>query len=112
MHPRNRFREHKPDFGAYIQVHKSLEQHLVKRKKPTVDGFTYTMDFSDPDALRELTCACLKHEFDLDLCIPPNHLIPTVPQRLNYIHWIEDLLSNNNGEIPKGNDVFGIDIGN
>ena len=111
MHPRNRFKEQKPDFEAYAKVHQSLGQHLVKRKRPSIDGFTHTMDFSDPDALRELTCACLKYEFNLDLSIPSDRLIPTVPQRLNYIHWIEDLLCNKNGEIPKGTDVIGIDIG-
>ncbi len=111
MHPRNRFKDNKPDFGAYIQVRKSLEPYLIKRKRPSGQGFTHTLDFSDPEALRELTVACLKYEFDLDVIIPSGHLVPTVPQRLNYIHFVEDLLSNEKGDFPKGNDVIGIDIG-
>lgn len=47
--------------------------------------------------------------------IPDGQLCPTVPNRSNYIHWIEDLLSS--GIIPKSNNdgpdakVRGFDIG-
>ena len=111
MHPRNRFKEQKPDFGAYLKTRKSLEKYLIKRKQPSAEGFLYTLDFSDSNALRELTCACLKHDFDLDVTIALDRLIPAVPQRLNYIHWVEDLLSIDKGEIPQGHNVIGIDIG-
>jgi methyltransferase len=80
------------------------------------------MDFSNQDGLRELTCALLEKDFDLKVEIPPNYLIPTVPQKLNYIHWVEDLLNyggvatHEEGVacegIPQGKDVLGIDIGN
>lgn len=71
----------------------------------------------------------LEKDFGLKVEIPLDKLIPTVPQKLNYIHWIEDLLScggvARSGEakteeeglgdeevvIPKGSDVIGIDIG-
>lgn len=49
----------------------------------------------------------MKKDFGLDIEIPGNKLIPTVPLRLNYILWIEDLLS-----ISKATQtVKGIDIG-
>lgn len=45
--------------------------------------------------------------------IPDGHLCPTVPNRSNYIHWIEDLLASDN--IPKTSSVRdrvkGFDIG-
>lgn len=45
--------------------------------------------------------------------IPDGQLCPTVPNRSNYIHWIEDLLSsdiipNSNGD---KNFIKGLDIG-
>ena len=45
--------------------------------------------------------------------IPDGQLCPTVPNRSNYIHWIEDLLASD--IIPKtntsGGNVRGFDIG-
>lgn len=59
------------------------------------------------NALRALTCTLLKKDFDLDVEIPPDKLIPTVPLRLNYILWIEDLLTIS----KKEGEIKGIDIG-
>ena len=41
---------------------------------------------------------------DLNVDLPLNHLIPRVPQRINYVLWIEDLIQRN----P---EAKGIDIG-
>ncbi len=41
---------------------------------------------------------------DYDIKIPIDHLIPRVPQRLNYVLWIEDLLD-------RPETAYGIDIG-
>lgn len=89
------------------------------------EKFPYTLDFSNPEALRELTCAVLERDFGLKVELPLDRLIPAVPQRLNYVHWIEDLLMCCRQEvggvasggddviaIPKGEDIVGIDIGN
>ena len=44
--------------------------------------------------------------------IPKNYLCPPVPGRADYIHYIADLLaSSNNGIIPEGETVQGLDIG-
>ena len=52
-----------------------------------------SLDFANPDAVRQLTRALLKEDFGVaDWWIPDGQLIPPVPNRLNYIHWIEDLL--------------------
>lgn len=66
-----------------------------------------TLDFKDADAVRALTCTLLKKDFDLDVEIPLDKLIPTVPLRLNYILWVEDLLS----ILKSEGEVKGIDIG-
>ena len=111
MHPRNRYCHNKPDFGALAEDHPPLKPFLIqKRGRGThghtpPGGFAFTIDFSDPAALRELTCALLARDFGLKLEIPLDKLIPTVPLRLNYIHWVEDLLSLGPGEagsVPRG----------
>ena len=126
MHPRNRYRDNPADFGELAEFRPSLKPYLIEKHKgkatPTTELFPHTLDFSDPAALRELTCAVLEKDFDLKLEIPVDTLIPTVPQKLNYIHWVEDLLScggvaSHEGGVAskelvlKGKDIVGIDIG-
>ena len=41
---------------------------------------------------------------DYSIEIPIDHLIPRIPQRLNYVLWIEDLLE-------RTESAYGIDIG-
>lgn len=65
-------------------------------------------DFKNPDALRCLTLILLKKDFGLELNIPENKLIPTLPLRLNYILWIEDLLD---WTAERQFSVSGVDIG-
>lgn len=63
------------------------------------------LNFKDPEAVRALTCTLLKEDFGLNIEIPLERLIPTVPLRLNYIHWVEDLTG------AQGSPSRGIDIG-
>lgn len=51
-----------------------------------------SVNFKEPEAVRALTCTLLKEDFGLSIQIPLERLIPTVPLRLNYIHWVEDLI--------------------
>lgn len=69
-----------------------------------------SIDFTNPDAARAVTHALLLNDFQLDLDLPTNRLCPPIPNRLNYIHWIEDLVA---ATRPIGLDkqVVGIDIG-
>lgn len=72
-----------------------------------VDG-TVSLNFADPEASRTLAKAVLMTEYGLDVELPKGNLIPTIPNRLDYILWIEDLL------IMAGideNAARGIDIG-
>ncbi|KAG0050673.1 hypothetical protein BGZ83_004539 [Gryganskiella cystojenkinii] len=64
------------------------------------------INFRDPRALRELTYCLLKRDFSIDLDIPLDSLCPTIPNRLNYICWIEDLVHNESERA-----ISGIDIG-
>jgi 23S rRNA (adenine1618-N6)-methyltransferase len=50
------------------------------------------LDWQDPAALLALTRVLLQHDFGLEFTMPLNHLCPPVPQRLNYVHWIAELI--------------------
>lgn len=50
------------------------------------------MDFKDEAALTTLTKTLLKDDFDLDVKFIPNRLVPTLPLRLNYVLWLEDII--------------------
>lgn len=66
-----------------------------------------TINFKDAHCLRILTKCLLKSDFNLDVEIPEDRLVPTLPLRLNYILWLEDLLQS----IERIDNVWGIDIG-
>ena len=65
-----------------------------------------SINFKDAACLKALSEALLLADFGLSVHLPLNRLIPAVPQRLNYILWLEDLLSDD-----KKDSVTGIDVG-
>lgn len=67
-----------------------------------------SFDFKNPEALRYLTTILLKKDFNLDVHIPEEKLVPTLPLRLNYILWLEDVLE---WKPETNSSVKGIDIG-
>jgi len=107
FHPRNphRFRydfeqliKDCPELKAYV----SINEHNVE-----------TIDFSNPDAVKALNKALLISNYDIqNWDIPANYLCPPIPGRADYIHYLADLLaSSNNGIIPEGESVCGLDVG-
>jgi len=72
-----------------------------------------TVDFSNPLAVKTLNKALLQTYYDIqNWDIPKDYLCPPIPGRADYIHYIADLLAEtNNGQIPEGNSVMGLDIG-
>jgi 23S rRNA (adenine1618-N6)-methyltransferase len=107
LHPRN---EHRLgyDFEKLITVNPELEQFVF------VNEFdTKTIDFSNPSAVKALNNSLLISNYDIqNWDIPNDYLCPPIPGRADYIHYLADLLaSSNNGIIPEGDAVQGLDIG-
>jgi len=74
---------------------------------------TQTIDFSNPEAVKALNKALLIFFYKIEHWdIPENYLCPPIPGRSDYIHYMADLLAeNNNGKIPKGKSITVLDIG-
>ena len=111
LHPRNphRFRY---DFEQLILIYPELKPFVFKNKHNS-DTLEETIDFSNPEAVKMLNKALLISEYEIqNWDIPINYLCPPIPGRADYIHYIADLLaSSNNGLIPEGENITGLDIG-
>jgi 23S rRNA (adenine1618-N6)-methyltransferase len=107
LHPRNphRFRY---DFEALMKTCPELQQ-FVHNNEHNID----TIDFNNPEAVMTLNKALLISHYDIqNWDIPANYLCPPIPGRADYIHYIADLLATtNNGIIPEGEKIVGLDIG-
>ncbi|KAJ9489616.1 hypothetical protein VN97_g3633 [Penicillium thymicola] len=94
------------DFAALALQSRDFAKHLNKNNQ---------LDFTDPAAVRQLTTTLLQQDFHLKVEIPEDRLCPPVPNRLNYILWLQDLLDSTAGGLHEGydrdRDVFGLDIG-
>ncbi|GAB2650014.1 23S rRNA (adenine(1618)-N(6))-methyltransferase RlmF [Emticicia sediminis] len=107
LHPRNphRFRY---DFKALIASCPDLEKFV------SINKFgDKSIDFANPDAVKMLNRAILKHFYQIPLWdIPRNYLCPPIPGRADYIHYIADLLADDNQkQIPTGKKIKILDIG-
>lgn len=107
LHPRNLHRS-RYDFELLISNCPELKAFISINKH----GIE-TVDFSNPLAVKTLNKALLQTYYDIqNWDIPKNYLCPPIPGRADYIHYLADLLAEtNNGKIPEGNSVMGLDIG-
>ncbi|OFX18671.1 MAG: 23S rRNA (adenine(1618)-N(6))-methyltransferase [Bacteroidetes bacterium GWA2_31_9] len=107
LHPRNRHRE-RYDFKQLIASCSELAQYV--KLNPYNDE---SIDFFNPEAVKALNKALLKHYYDIQYWdIPANYLCPPIPGRADYIHYVADLLGvNNNEKILTGNKIKCLDIG-
>ncbi len=107
LHPRNKHRS-RYDFNVLIDVCPELKQYV------SINKFNIeTIDFTNSLAIKSLNQALLKQFYNIQHWdIPQNYLCPPIPGRVDYIHYITDLLSSSNGGIiPKGKAVNVFDIG-
>lgn len=107
LHPRNQHSEGY-DFGRLVTDSPELEAFTISSPA----GQT-TIDFQDVDAVRMLNRALLKTHYNIGFWdIPTGYLCPPIPGRVDYIHYLADLLADsNNQEIPRGRHIKALDIG-
>ncbi len=116
LHPRSAHRLGY-DFEVLIQSNPELQKYVFINEHQLDSSNSkqakQTIDFSNPDAVVALNKALLIYFYALsNWDIPKDYLCPPIPGRADYIHTIADLLSStNNGEIPVGENIEGLDIG-
>jgi hypothetical protein len=87
MHPRSVYFRRPPDFAALAVAYPWFGAHVIETR-----GGHCTLDWRQSASVLALTRVLLLHDFGLQFDMPLHNLCPPVPQRLNYLLWIEDLL--------------------
>jgi 23S rRNA (adenine1618-N6)-methyltransferase len=106
LHTRNLHRN-PYDFEQLISCVPELRQYVFINAYQTV-----TINFSLPKAVKLLNKALLLHFYKVkNWDIPDANLCPPIPGRADYVHYIADLLAEEQGEIPTGTSISGLDIG-
>lgn len=101
FHPRNKHND-AYDFSALIKTSPQLND-FVK-----INQFgNESIDFADPQAVKALNAALLAHHYGIVAWdIPAGFLCPPIPGRVDYIHYVADLL-----QAKKRSDIKLLDIG-
>jgi 23S rRNA (adenine1618-N6)-methyltransferase len=87
LHPRNIHRQGY-DFESLIKTHPQLAPYV----KTNVHG-NNAIEFSDPLAVKALNRSLLHHHYGVvDWDIPVGALCPPIPGRVDYIHYVAQLL--------------------
>jgi len=107
LHPRNKHIG-RYDFTALVKSCPELAACLIQNPKGDL-----SINFSDAQSVLLLNKALLMHFYQIDFWqIPPGYLCPPIPGRVDYVHYIADLLSEDlGGEVPTGSHIKGLDIG-
>ncbi|SHH40419.1 23S rRNA (adenine(1618)-N(6))-methyltransferase RlmF [Pollutimonas bauzanensis] len=107
LHPRNRH-QGRYDFALLTRDSPALAAFVVSNPygEPSID-------FARPAAVRALNRALLKTFYGIEHWdIPEGYLCPPIPGRVDYLHYLADLLAQSNGgAIPRGPAVRVLDIG-
>lgn len=106
LHPRNKHR-----FGYDLALLCKAVPELSSALITTAQGKT-SVDFANPDAVKHLNAALLKTDYGIAFWdIPAGYLCPPIPGRVDYLHYLADLLAEGHGSIPTGKQIRGLDIG-
>ena len=106
LHTRNLHRN-PYDFDQLISCVPELKHYVFENAYKT-----RTINFSIPKAVKLLNKALLLHFYNVkDWDIPDANLCPPIPGRADYVHYIADLVAEQQKGIPTGASVKGLDIG-
>ena len=87
LHARNLHRQDY-DFPSLVKSYPQLVSHVNTNAHGNL-----SIDFADPLAVKSLNAALLKHYYNIiDWDIPDGALCPPIPGRVDYIHYIAELL--------------------
>ena len=111
LHPRNRHLAKKGasyDLAALSKVNPELQPYVL-----TNEHANRSINFADHKAVKELNRALLLHFYDLQFWdLPEQFLCPPVPGRVDYIHYLADLIADSTGLTNiKTKAITGLDIG-
>jgi len=105
LHPRNKHR-HGYDFINLVKSHPALSAFIIQNKYNQQD----TIDFSNSNAVKALNVALLKKHYQIKQWdFPQGYLCPPIPGRVDYLHYLADLLKATKAKIE--NKVSVLDIG-
>jgi len=107
LHPRN---QHRDGYDFVRLVADTPELEAFTTLSPV--GRT-TINFQDAAAVRMLNRALLKTYYNVGYWdIPANYLCPPIPGRVDYIHYLADLLTDRHTQdVPRGHHIKVLDIG-
>ena len=107
LHPRNQHRL-PYNFNELIKFTPELAAHVFFN-----EFGNQSINFSDAESVKLLNRALLKQFYKIEYWdIPANYLCPPIPGRVDYIHYLADLLAEHNeGIVPRGKTIKGLDIG-
>lgn len=107
LHPRNRH-QGRYDFPALIKASPELAAFVI------INPYgNQSIDFANPAAVKVFNRALLMQFYGIaHWDIPADYLCPPIPGRADYLHYLADLLADDNGgEIPRGRSVRALDVG-
>ena len=95
------------DFQKLIKANDALKPFVLKN-----DFENLSIDFSDPKAVKELNRALLFAHYNIKLWeFPDENLCPPIPGRVDYIHYLADLLVEESKIEKKNSKLKGLDVG-
>ena len=107
LHPRNKHIG-QYDFESLIKACPDLAPFVITNPKGSL-----SINFSDAQSVLLLNKALLAYFYQINFWqIPAGYLCPPIPGRVDYLHYLADLLAESTGtSIPTGSQIKGLDIG-